>query len=124
MKGPISRIFCLHRSIFHPYINLKNVFEKFKMKKKTLKKSSKVGAALLLAHRIPPLPHRCFLLLPRGKMAALPHCPTCVRIPKRYPSVSCPLGPQHLRIPPPLLPLPIPNIASISGNLVGTGAQR
>ena len=81
LKGPLSQIFLLHRSIFYPYISLKNVFEKFKMKKKTLKKSSKVGAALILAHGIPPLPHRCYLLLPRGKMAALPHCPSCVRIP-------------------------------------------
>ena len=41
-KGPLSRIFLLHSSIFYPYINLKNVFEKFKIKEKTLKKSSKV----------------------------------------------------------------------------------
>ena len=63
------------------------------------KNGSKVGAARFLALPIPPRPHSGFLLLPHGKMAALPHCPTCVRIPKRYPSVSCPLGPQRLRIP-------------------------
>ena len=62
------------------------------------KNGSKVGAARFLALPIPPRPHSGFLLLPRGKMAALPHCPTSVRILKRYPSVSCPLGPQRLRI--------------------------
>ena len=97
-KGPLSRIFLLHRSIFYPYISLKNVFEKFKMKKKTLKKSSKVGAARFLALPIPPRPHSGFLLLPRGKMAALPHCPTFGMIPRRYPTVLPPLGPQRLRI--------------------------
>ena len=62
------------------------------------KNGSKVGAARFLALPIPPRPHSGFLLLPRGKMAALPHCPTFGMIPRRYPTVLPPLGPQRLRI--------------------------
>ena len=51
LKGPLSRIGLFQKCLFYPYITLKNPFSKFKIQKKTFKKSWKFWRAR--AHLLP-----------------------------------------------------------------------